>query len=214
MCGWMWGEAEQAHTLDHISFWTCSWTREIVGCSHHGHWETWQKRQMCVEGAAFLETEPADEKRAQRARRKPGRGKLRGPKEAGWRCSWGLFPSCSDTGTQRHTNNGWALRQGPSLTVHLNLVLDLQGWWYLNSMWSLFLLWNCEMKFTSRSDVNSFEVLVAVFQSFSSNDLPAKGNLHIFSLSNTLVKSLQFMEFRRRQQAPMSLSELPAVHWS
>lgn len=147
MCGWMWGEAEQAHTLDHISFWTCSWTREIVGCSHHGHWETWQKTQMCVELAALLETEPADEKRAQRARRKPGKRKAEGSQRGRVQVFLGVIPLLLRhrsskahkqwLGTQimaGHTNKGRALCQGPSLTVHLNLVLDLQGWWYLKSM--------------------------------------------------------------------------------
>lgn len=136
----------------------------LVGCSHHGHWETWQEKQMCGELVAFLETELADEKKRTKSQKKTQEEESWGsPKGAGWRCSWWLFPSCSDTGAQ----SLWLGTQSRSL---LHCTLEL-GAWLARLMIFKIHIWVCfcsgnlpklRKKFSSGSDVNSFEALVAV----------------------------------------------------
>lgn len=89
----------------------------LVGCSHHRHWETWQERQMCKSWQHFWKQNQQMKKKGSKSQKETQEEESWGcPKEAGWRCSWWLLPSCSDTGAPRHINMaGHSVKVLPSL---------------------------------------------------------------------------------------------------
>lgn len=72
-------------------------------------------------------------KRAQRARRKPRKKQLRISHRGSVEVLLVVIPLLFRHRSPTAHKCGWALSQAASFTVHLNLVLDLQGWSYLKS---------------------------------------------------------------------------------